>query len=58
MLIGRNQQKSRVTGIVSVVPAPPPTPQLGQRLRSAAAYLHQSSQLDREETESPAQLCQ
>lgn len=26
-------------------------------LRSAAAYLHQSSQLDREEEESPTQLC-
>lgn len=29
-----------------------------QCLYSAAAYLHQSSQLDREEKDSPAQLCQ
>lgn len=41
---------------------PPPLTGSGRRwrqcLRSAAAYLHQSSQLDREEKESPAQPCQ
>lgn len=63
MLIGRTKQQSQTTGNVSALPAPPPPltgsgRQWRQCLRSAAAYLHQSSQLDREEKESPAQPCQ